>query len=91
MRVPGQPRDKPTVTADKEDPSQGHTFLITYQSKGSYKVIGDTDYTDEKEHTGPAHFCEVRAWNLRDALIKAAHLSFEDLMTNVCDEEEEDA
>lgn len=77
----------PTKTADKETPEDGHTFLITYQSKGSHQIGIDGPFRDQEDYVGPASFCEVRAWNLRDALRKAAELSFEDLMTNMCPEE----
>lgn len=69
------------LAAEVEHPAdQGHTFRISHESRGSHKVVGDEHYTDEPEFVGPVHTVEVRAWNLRAALHKAAELPFNVLM-----------
>jgi len=62
---------------DEQGPGHGHTFRITASSRGSYKVVGDRDYHDAMDF-GPNMCVEVRAWNLRDALHYAAHLSLDE-------------
>lgn len=63
-----------------EGPDDGHTFRITFDSRGSYSVVGDEHHTDAPDFHGVPHVVEVRAWNLRDALRKAANLPFDVLM-----------
>lgn len=59
-------------TADEQTPNDGHTFRITFDSRGSSKVRGEREYTDAPAYSGYERTIEVRAWNLRDALMKAA-------------------
>ena len=66
---------KSPKVASEESPDKGHTFRIVFESRGSFKV-GDSDYIQEADWFGPPHQIEVRAWNLRDALLKAAMLPF---------------
>jgi hypothetical protein len=61
-------------------PEDGHTFEISYRSRGSYRVVGDEQHHDAPGYSGPTHRVEVRAWNLRDALRRAAELPFDELM-----------
>lgn len=64
-------------------PDEGHTFRISYESRGSYSVVGDEHHTDAPDFDGIVHTVEVRAWNLRDALKKAADLPFNVLIGEV--------
>lgn len=64
------------LTADEEGPDDGHTFRILFDSRGSYSVVGDAHHTDSPDFDGTYHVVEVRAWSLRDALLKAADLPF---------------
>lgn len=63
-----------------EGPEAGHTFRFRFDIRGSSKVVGDPEYTDAPDFMGPVHEIQVRAWNLRDALRKAADLPFAVLM-----------
>lgn len=65
-------------TADS--PEDGHTFRFRFDIRGSSKVVGDPQRTDGPDFMGPVHEIQVRAWNLRDALRKAADLPFGVLM-----------
>jgi hypothetical protein len=56
-----------------EGPQDGHTFRIEMTSRGSSRTVGDPTYTDNDWWSDPWHV-EVRAWNLTDALRKAAEL-----------------
>jgi hypothetical protein len=67
------------VTADQEGPELGHTFRLEAHSRGSYGLLeeGDPaphDYEDADWFGEPPLTLEVRAWNLRDALLKAARI-----------------
>lgn len=59
---------------------EGHTFRISYESRMSSTVTGDEHHRDAPDFDGIVHTVEVRAWNLRDALKKAADLPFNVLM-----------
>jgi hypothetical protein len=59
-------------------PDDGHTFRLTALIRGSYGVVGEEHHTDVGEFMGPAFGVEVRAWNLPDALRKAAELPLAD-------------
>lgn len=63
-----------------EPADEGHTFRISFESRGSYKVVGDEHHHDAPDFDGGVHTVEVRAWNLRDALVKASELPFSVLM-----------
>lgn len=54
-------------------PDDGHTFRLTHSSRGSYAIADVPGHTDS-DHWGPPSTVEVRAWNLRDALLAAARL-----------------
>lgn len=51
-------------------PDDGHTFRITFDVRGSSKVVGDPHFTDAPEYSGLPHTIEVRAWSLRAAFAK---------------------
>jgi hypothetical protein len=67
-------------TGGTGSPEDGHTFEISYRSRGSYTVTGDPEHRDAPDFDGFVHRVEVRAWNLRDALRRAAELPFDVLM-----------
>jgi hypothetical protein len=70
-----------------DSPEDGHTFRIRYDSRASSKVTGDPEHTDASDFMGPVKEVQVRAWDLRTALRKAADLPFGELMaTEVTDE-----
>ena len=50
---------------------EGHRFTISFTSRGSSKVVGETHHTDSELESEP-WAVTVRAWNLRDALVKAS-------------------
>lgn len=79
--APGLEEQSKTVEPE-EGPDDGHTFRITFTSRGSYKVVGDEHHHDAPDFDEFAHSVDVRAWNLRDALHKAADLPFDVLMGN---------
>lgn len=56
-----------------EGPDDGHTFEIETRSRGSYITLGDTGHSDADDW-GSNGAVEVRAWSLREALVKAASL-----------------
>lgn len=58
------------------EPSEGHTFRISVESRGSYRVTGDPTYRDAPEFDGIPWVMEVRAWSLREALEKAVAVPF---------------
>jgi hypothetical protein len=62
---------------ERNDPEAGHTFRLTATSRGSYGIVGVEGHTDAEwmpsDVEAPFRI-EVRAWNLRDALKKAASL-----------------
>lgn len=63
--------------AERDDPEAGHTFRLTATSRGSYGVVGVEGHTDAEwmpEDLVTPFRIEVRAWNQRDALCKAASL-----------------
>lgn len=55
-------------------PEDGHTFRFSMTSRGSYGVVGQEGHTDAEWFTEEPWTLEVRAWNLTDALRKAAEL-----------------
>jgi hypothetical protein len=62
---------------ERDDPEAGHTFRLTAASRGSYAVSGIPGHTDAEwmpEDVAAPFAIEVRAWNLSDALAKAARL-----------------
>lgn len=59
-----------------DGPDQGHTFRITVQSRGSYRIQGDEQYHDEPDFSGPPWVQEVRAWSLMEALRRAQDIPF---------------
>ena len=63
-------------------PKGGHTFRFRFDIRGSSRVVGDLEYTDAPDFMGPVHEVQIRAWNLREALRKAADLPFAALMGN---------
>lgn len=62
-----------------EGPDDGHTFRITMSSRGSYDVVGDPHHSDSPVF-GPETSVDVRAWNLRDALHRAAEMPLATLL-----------
>lgn len=54
-------------------PEAGHTFRISMSSRGSYSVVGEPGHRDAAEFDEP-RTVEVRAWNLREALLQAIDL-----------------
>ena len=72
--------------SDTCGPEDGHTFRIRYDSRASSKVVGDPEYTDAPDFMGPVHEVQVRAWDLRSALRKAAELPFGELVGTEVDE-----
>jgi hypothetical protein len=67
--------------AEKADPEAGHTFRLKATSRGSYAHLTEdgttSPHTDAEwmpEDVEDGFRIEVRAWNLRDALKKAASL-----------------
>ena len=53
-------------------PEDGHTFRVSVTSRGSYGIAGEEGHTDADEFMGPAMTLDVRAWNLPEALRRAA-------------------
>jgi hypothetical protein len=53
-----------------QTPDDGHTFEISVAARGSYAVRGEPHV--DCEHFGDPVTVQVRAWNLRDALLAAA-------------------
>lgn len=65
------------LSAQEEGPAAGHTFRITVLCRGAYGITGDPKRYDEKEFDdGFMLPVEVRAWSLKQALLKAADLPF---------------
>lgn len=60
---------------------EGHTFRFRFDIRGSSKVVGDPEHTDAPDFMGPTHEFQVRAWSLRQALLTAAELPFDGLMS----------
>jgi len=67
--------------AERDDPEAGHTFRLRATSRGSYAHLTEdgttSPHTDAEwmpEDVEDGFRIEVRAWNLRDALKKAASL-----------------
>lgn len=60
--------------AELESPEHGHTFEITVRSRGSHKVVGDPVHTDAQDFLGEPWTFRVRAWSLKKAFERAAHL-----------------
>lgn len=54
-------------------PEDGHTFRVRVESRGSYAVAGVEGHADAGDFEQLLVVVEVRAWNLRDALSRAAH------------------
>jgi hypothetical protein len=63
------------IRAAEYPADQGHRFTITMTSRGSSKVVGDEHHTDSEWESDP-WTVTVRAWNLRDALVKASQVPF---------------
>lgn len=53
-------------------PESGHTFRVSVESRGSYAVVGVEGHTDADHFEPLPGVVEVRAWNLNDALHRAA-------------------
>lgn len=68
------------------NPDDGHTFTIAVSLRGSGRVVGDPHDTDST-HFDDMVAVSVRAWNLRDALLKAAELPLRDFFPTEDDEE----
>jgi hypothetical protein len=67
------------VLEQPEGPEDGHTFRISVTSRGSYAVWPEGDpepgpHSDAEEFMGPGFTLDVRAWNLQDAMAKAAQV-----------------
>lgn len=79
----------PTHTTAEKDagPEFGHTFRFRFDIRPSSKVVGDPECTDAPDFMGPVSEIQVRAWNLRDALRKAADLPFGVLMGHIVSDE----
>jgi len=67
--------------AERDDPEAGHTFRLTSTSRGSYAHLTEdgttSPHTDAEwmpTDVAAPMTIEVRAWNQRDALKKAASL-----------------
>lgn len=56
-----------------DDSDTGHTFRIAIELRGTSKVVGDAHHHDGDAYY-PLQVVEVRAWSLRNALVKAAEL-----------------
>jgi len=67
---------KVEVVNSQEGPEAGHRFHFTMTSQGSYSVVGVEGHTDSDMLSEP-WTVTVRAWNLPDALRKAADLSLD--------------
>lgn len=61
--------------SDTNQPFEGHTFRFEWSVRGSSRVVGESEYKDSNYFSEPSVF-EVRAWSVREALAKAAELSF---------------
>lgn len=70
-------RAEKAAFGDLPEADHGHTWRITFSSRGSYTVTGDEHHTDAPHFDEPSRTVEVRAWNLRDALAKASVLPLE--------------
>jgi hypothetical protein len=71
-------RAEKAAFGQQPEADRGHTFRITFSSRGSYTVTGDEHHTDAPHFDEPSRTVEVRAWNLREALAKAACLPLSD-------------
>jgi hypothetical protein len=69
--------------ASEEGPEVGHTFRFTTVIRSSGRISGEKEYRDSLEFDGVPVSFEVRAWNLHDALTKAADLPFDVLMADL--------
>lgn len=54
-----------------DSPEDGHTFRITVVSRGSYAVEGVPGHKDAEWLEDDPFEIEVRAWDLKTALLKA--------------------
>lgn len=57
----------------QEELAEGHLFEFSMRSWGVSRVVGDPTYT-QADWTIEPHPVQVRAWNLKGALAKAAEL-----------------
>lgn len=61
-----------------EGPANGHTFRITFASRGSYGLMTgpelDLSSFEDAKYWDKPRTVEVRAWSLIEALVKAAAL-----------------
>lgn len=73
-------RHRPGGPITDHAPDDGHTFRITFDVRGSSKVVGDPHFTDAPAYSGLPHTIEVRAWSLLAALRKALDTPFAELM-----------
>lgn len=67
---------QPDVDSDgpsQEELAEGHLFEFTWQSWGVTRVVGDPTYT-QADWSLPQQPVRVRAWSLKEALLKAAEL-----------------
>lgn len=71
-------------------PESGHTFRISVDSRGSYAVVGVEGHTDSEDFMGPPMTVEVRAWNLPDAVRRAANLPVSVWFESIEDAESDD-
>jgi hypothetical protein len=62
------------------DPKDGHTFRFIFDIKGAFKKVDTNEYVDESEFAEVYFTFDVRAWSLKEALLKAAELPFSQQM-----------
>ena len=74
-------KDAIAAAAVPPGPADGHTFRVLFDIRGSAKVVGDPEYTDDREFAGLYRTFEVRGWSLAAALRNAAdNVPFAELM-----------
>lgn len=59
-------------------PESGHTFRVSVECRGSSSVVGVEGHTDAEDFEPLPRAVEVRAWNLTDALSRAANRPLSD-------------
>lgn len=55
-------------------PDDGHTFRIAVSERASTKVVSEDGHRDAERFTQLHNWVEVRAWDLSEALVRAAGL-----------------
>ena len=73
-----EPEERIHAQDEEEGPADGHTFRVVFDIKPSYRIQDDDEYRDAEDFDQPQMSIDVRAWNLRDALLKAAELPLKD-------------